>query len=95
MGSKDTVWALYIRAILLWTACVRMRFNTITGDLDMSVFAMRAWMETEAIEEALKQHTCSVERAFFFHPRELLFKYVVLPFALLCAPRTGPADQTR
>ncbi|KAH9993706.1 hypothetical protein BJV74DRAFT_760416, partial [Russula compacta] len=73
MGGKDTVWALYLRAMLLWNACVRMRHNTIIGDLDISVFAMRTWMETEAIEEALNRHTCGVERAFFFHGREFLF----------------------
>ena len=83
MGGKDTVWALYLRAMLLWNACVRMRHNTTTGDLDMSVFAMRTWMETEAIEEALNQHTCGIERAFFFHGREFLFKYVALPIALI------------
>ncbi|KAH9993709.1 hypothetical protein BJV74DRAFT_770667 [Russula compacta] len=73
MGGKDTVWALYIRTMLLWNSCVRMRHITSISDLDMSVFAMGAWIETEAIEEALNRHTCRVERAFFFHPRELLF----------------------
>jgi len=71
--GKDTVWALYNRAMLLWNACVRSRHNTSISDLDRRDFAMRAWMETEAIEKALERHTCSIERAFMFHGREFLF----------------------
>ena len=76
MGGKDTVWALYLRAMLLWNACVRMRHDATASDHDRTEFAMRTWMETEAIEKALQQHTCSIERAFMFHGREFLFKYV-------------------
>jgi len=73
MGGKDTVWALYLRAMLLWNACVRMRQDASTSDPDRRDFAMRAWHETEAIEKALQWHTCSVERAFMYHGREFLF----------------------
>ena len=37
---------------------------------------MNTWMETEAIEKALQQHTCGIERAFMYNGREFLFKYV-------------------
>jgi hypothetical protein len=73
MSGKDTVWALYLRAMLLWNACVRMRSDTSIGDLDRSNFAMQAWVETEEIEKALKWHTCGVEGAFMYHGREILF----------------------
>jgi hypothetical protein len=63
--------------MLLWNACVRMRHDANFSDLDRRDFAMRAWIETEAIEEALEWHTCSIERAFMFNGREYLFKYVV------------------
>jgi hypothetical protein len=82
MGGKDTVWALYYRAMLLWNACVRIRHDTSFSDLDRRDFAMRAWMETEAIEKALGRHTCSIERAFMFHGREYLFKCVTAPSML-------------
>ncbi|KAI9464587.1 hypothetical protein BJY52DRAFT_1114909 [Lactarius psammicola] len=72
-GGKDTVWALYLRAMLLWNACVRMRHDATASDHDRTEFAMRTWMETEAIEKALQQHTCGIERAFMFHGREFLF----------------------
>jgi hypothetical protein len=76
MSGKDTVWALYLRAMLLWNACVRMRHDTNISDLERSDFAMRAWVETEAIDKALKWHTCGVERTFMYHGGEILFKYV-------------------
>ncbi|KAN0102410.1 hypothetical protein V8E52_011968, partial [Russula decolorans] len=73
MSGKNTVWALYLRAMLLWNACVRMRQDASISDFDKRDFAMRAWIETEAIEEALQWHTCSVEKAFMYHGREILF----------------------
>ena len=76
-GGKNTVWALYLRAMLLWNGCVRMRNDTgISCDYDRSDFAMRAWIETEAIEKALQWHTCRGEGSFMYHGREILFKYV-------------------
>lgn len=74
MNGKNTVWALYLRATLLWNACVRIRQDTTMGDFDKRDFAMRAWIETEAIDEALQWHTCSVEKSFVYHGREILFK---------------------
>ncbi|KAG8995037.1 hypothetical protein FRB93_001227 [Tulasnella sp. JGI-2019a] len=36
-------------------------------------FAMRVWMETVAIENALDSHSCTTERALMYQPREFLF----------------------
>jgi hypothetical protein len=70
------VWALYNRAMLLWNACVRIRNDMSISELDRRDFAIRAWIETEAIEKALGRHTCNIEREFMFHGREFLFKWV-------------------
>ncbi|KAG8985545.1 hypothetical protein FRB93_005781 [Tulasnella sp. JGI-2019a] len=40
---------------------------------DDSDFAMRAWMETVAIEDALNSHSCITERTFVYQAREFLF----------------------
>jgi hypothetical protein len=88
MGRKNTVWALYLRAMLLWNGCVRMRHATGTSDNDRRDFAMRAWIETEAIERALEWHTCRGERSFMYHGREILFKYVKR------SPKLHPSDVT-
>ena len=86
--------------MLLWNACVRMRHDPIFSDLDRGNFAMRAWLETEAIEEALQRHTCSIERSFMFNGREFLYKYVnhchYLYTLILIRPLIGPDnDSTR
>ncbi|KAF8271585.1 hypothetical protein EI94DRAFT_1720098 [Lactarius quietus] len=73
IGGKDTVWALYLRAMLLWNACLRVRCDPTFSDDYRAEFAMRTWMATEAIEKALQQHTCGIERAFMYHGREFLF----------------------
>ena len=74
--GKDSVWALYLRAMFLWLSCLRVRSQP--GMVDSS-FAMNAWLESEAIERALNAHTCNVERAFIYHGREYLFKCVSSP----------------
>ncbi|VDB94213.1 unnamed protein product [Peniophora sp. CBMAI 1063] len=98
--GKRSVWALYLRAMLLWLACLRMRsrvegrrrrsipnessvmhgYGVYDGghsgemqDSEIAAFAMKAWLETEAIEKALNVHTCSVEPAMLYHGREYLF----------------------
>ncbi|KAG8884790.1 hypothetical protein FRB97_003311 [Tulasnella sp. 331] len=37
-------------------------------------FAMRAWMETVAIEEALDAHNCKLEQTLWYQTREYIFK---------------------
>jgi hypothetical protein len=87
LGSgKESVWALYLRAMLLWHSCVQHQQqqqhsgvsvdNDSTAAANNASFAMRAWLETEAIERALNAHTCNVERALIYYGREYLFKCV-------------------
>jgi hypothetical protein len=42
---------------------------------DKAQFAMAAWLELDAIQEALEAHTCGLERAFLYQGREVIFKY--------------------
>jgi hypothetical protein len=74
--SKETVWALYNRLMLLWHSCLRTRVDNTLSYPDKAQFAMAAWLELDAIEEALDSHTCELERAFMFQGREVIFKYV-------------------
>lgn len=71
--GRRSVWALYDRAALLWSDCVRQRDIQKT-DAEKAEVAMRTWLETEEIEEALNQHTCDIEKSFMFIGRETLFK---------------------
>ncbi|KAJ6585157.1 hypothetical protein B0H19DRAFT_1108565 [Mycena capillaripes] len=72
-SAKDTIWALYERSFLLWHACIKMRNDTTAPVADKGQFAIKAWLEADAIEEALNRHTCGIERAFIFHGREYIF----------------------
>ncbi|KAJ7300867.1 hypothetical protein DFH08DRAFT_1090418 [Mycena albidolilacea] len=56
-SPKDTIWALYDRAFLLWHACIKMRNDKSAPVLDKGQFAVKAWLEADAIEEALNRHT--------------------------------------
>ncbi|KAF9071182.1 hypothetical protein BDP27DRAFT_1219488 [Rhodocollybia butyracea] len=71
--AKDTVWALYDRSFLLWHICARVRADTSMSDVQKGEFAVKAWLETDAIEMALNKHTCGIEKAYIFQGREYLF----------------------
>jgi hypothetical protein len=73
-SAKDTIWALYDRSFLLWHACVKIRNDNSTPIAEKRQFAIKAWLEADAIEQALNRHTCDIERAFIFHGREYIFK---------------------
>uniref|UniRef100_A0A0W0FU75 Zn(2)-C6 fungal-type domain-containing protein n=2 Tax=Moniliophthora roreri TaxID=221103 RepID=A0A0W0FU75_MONRR len=73
LTSKDSVWALYDRCFLLWNSCAKMRFSRTATDNEKAQFAIRSWLEADAIENALNKHTCGIEKAFIFQGREYLF----------------------
>lgn len=74
--SKDTVWALYMRSLLLWNGCVYMRNDASMADTDKAQYAIDVWLEIDKIEVALNQHTCNIERTFMFVSRDYLFMLV-------------------
>lgn len=51
-----------------------MRHDTQATETEKARFATAAWLEVDALEEALNAHTCGLERAFLFQGREYLFK---------------------
>ncbi|KAF8527466.1 hypothetical protein BU17DRAFT_81636 [Hysterangium stoloniferum] len=71
-SPKESIWALYSRAMLLWNSCLRMRGDSVS-DSDKATFAVHAWIESTAIEEALDAHTCGCDQAFMYQGREFLF----------------------
>ncbi|KAG8747602.1 hypothetical protein FRC10_000144 [Ceratobasidium sp. 414] len=74
---QESVWALYLRAMLLWNSCLSLRkVADRMSDTERAEFAVNVWLETNTIEEALNRHTCAFERNSLFQGREYLFKYV-------------------
>ncbi|PCH40106.1 hypothetical protein WOLCODRAFT_98280 [Wolfiporia cocos MD-104 SS10] len=72
-AAKESVWSLYVRSMLLWNSCVRMRSDPTMSNADKSQYAMDTWLEINAIEEAFSRHSCEIERTFLFVSRDYLF----------------------
>ncbi|KAI0367720.1 hypothetical protein BV20DRAFT_981229 [Pilatotrama ljubarskyi] len=72
-SSKDSVWALYMRTLLLWHSCLRMRCDLSMGDAERAQYAMGAWLEIDTIEALLDRHTCMIETGFLVQVRDVLF----------------------
>lgn len=73
-SSKDSVWALYMRTLLLWHSSLRMRCDLNFSDSDRAQYAMSAWLEIDAIEVMLDRHTCVATTGFVVQMRDTLFK---------------------
>lgn len=73
-ASRNSMWALHCRTMLLWHSCVRMRHDSITSDGEKAQYGIAAWQQVEILENALNGHTCGLERSFLFQAREYLFK---------------------
>ncbi|CDO76931.1 hypothetical protein BN946_scf185006.g13 [Trametes cinnabarina] len=78
-SSKDSVWALYMRALLLWHSCLRMRCDATLCDANRAQSALRAWLEIDHIENLLDRHSCIVETGFVVQVREILFNTRIAP----------------
>jgi len=50
-----------------------MRRDSSISDSEKAQFAMTAWLESYAIDDALNKHTCDIERSYMFLGREYLF----------------------
>ncbi|KAF9049535.1 hypothetical protein BDZ89DRAFT_1154415 [Hymenopellis radicata] len=72
-SSKETIWALFDRSFLLWHGCARMRYSTTASESEKAQFAVKAWLEADAIETNLNRHICEIERSFIFQAREYVF----------------------
>ncbi|KAI0718234.1 hypothetical protein C8T65DRAFT_639443 [Cerioporus squamosus] len=69
----NSVWTLYLRSMLLLHSCVRKRADMSLSESQRAQFAMNAWLEIDALENALNQHTCDLERNMGFQAREMIF----------------------
>ncbi|CAL1706066.1 unnamed protein product [Somion occarium] len=64
-SPKDSIWALYCRSMLLWNSCMRQRDDSWSTD-ERANFAVDAWREISAVQEALDAHTCNMETALMY-----------------------------
>ena len=75
-SSKDSVWALYMRTLLMWHSCLRSRSDPNLSDADRAQYAMTTWLELDNVEAAMDRHTCDIQSGFMMQMREVLFKCV-------------------
>lgn len=80
--ARHDIWALYLRAMLLWHTGLRMRSDRAMPDLQRAQFAIDAWLEADAVEAALSLHTCNLESRLAYQAREFIFKCVVVYIGL-------------
>lgn len=59
--------------MLLWNSCMRQRDDSWSTD-ERANFAVDAWREISAVQEALDAHTCNMETALMYVSREYLYK---------------------
>ncbi|KAI1784849.1 hypothetical protein LXA43DRAFT_174761 [Ganoderma leucocontextum] len=71
--SKDSVWALYMRVMLLWHSSLRQRADASLSDADRAAYAMSAWLELDNVETCLDRHTCGIQSGYMMQMREVLF----------------------
>lgn len=62
---------------------MKMRRNVTIDDHIKGEFAVKAWLEADALEATLNRHNCGIERAFIYLAREYIFKYVFVIFYYL------------
>ncbi|CCM03520.1 uncharacterized protein FIBRA_05654 [Fibroporia radiculosa] len=72
-SPKESVWALYMRSLLLWNSCVRMYNDLSVSDAEKGRFVADTWQEIDTIEQLLSRHKCNIERTFMFVSRDYLF----------------------
>ncbi|PSS38007.1 hypothetical protein PHLCEN_2v147 [Hermanssonia centrifuga] len=73
-SPKHSIWALYCRSMLLWNSCVRYSDTSATWTTDKRAsFAIDAWRETRAIEDALDIHQCNLDTSLIYICREYIY----------------------
>jgi len=70
LSPKESVWGLYCRSMLLWNFC--NRFRSPSQDEDRAEQAHEAFIEAQAIEDALNVHTCNLDTTLIYTCREYI-----------------------
>ncbi|KAF8230754.1 hypothetical protein L208DRAFT_1438051 [Tricholoma matsutake] len=71
-STKESVWALYCRSMLLWSFCHRLG-NTSSDNDDLPELIFDAWAETQALLDSLKMHDCNLDTAIIYLCREYIY----------------------
>ena len=78
LSPKDSVWALYCRTMLLWNSCSTIQRDESLSTDERAKFAIGAFQETQALQDALDIHVCNLNTGLIYVAREYLYKCVSL-----------------
>ncbi|KAF6765530.1 hypothetical protein DFP72DRAFT_204488 [Ephemerocybe angulata] len=70
LTTKESVWALYCRSMLLWNFCNRFRHLHSTEDEGISDELAEALSEAQTIDESLDMHKCNLDTLLIYTTRE-------------------------
>ncbi|KAG6896006.1 hypothetical protein C0992_010937 [Termitomyces sp. T32_za158] len=75
-STKESVWALYCRSMLLWnfTNRLRTRIGADDGEEDKVEMVYDAWAEAQALQDGLRAHTCNLDTVLMYMCREYVYK---------------------
>lgn len=72
LSTKESVWALYCRSMLLWNFCNRFRIPS--QEEERAEQAHEAFLEAQSIEDSLTMHRCNLDTTLMYMCREYIHK---------------------
>ncbi|KAF8993841.1 hypothetical protein BDQ17DRAFT_1311941 [Cyathus striatus] len=72
LSPKESVWALYCRAMLLWNFCCRFREDSLQYE-EKAEHAHEAYVEAQMIQDALELHKCNLDTTLIYMTREYIY----------------------
>ncbi|KAF5376310.1 hypothetical protein D9615_008498 [Tricholomella constricta] len=72
-STKESVWALYCRSMLLWSFTNRLRTSVTTNDEKVELI-YDAWSEAQSLQDSLHMHECNLDTALIYMCREYVYK---------------------
>ncbi|KAG5642774.1 hypothetical protein DXG03_002119 [Asterophora parasitica] len=72
-STKESVWALYCRSMLLWNFTNQLRTKPVLND-DKVELIYEAWAEAQSLQDSLHIHECNLDTALIYMCREYVYK---------------------
>ncbi|KAG6860778.1 hypothetical protein C0995_007682 [Termitomyces sp. Mi166 len=76
-STKESVWALYCRSMLLWNFTNRLRTSTMPDDEKVELI-YDAWAEAQSLQDSLRIHKCNLDTVLMYMCREYVYKIAPL-----------------
>ncbi|KAH0589793.1 hypothetical protein H2248_005508 [Termitomyces sp. 'cryptogamus'] len=71
-STKESVWALYCRSMLLWNFTNQLRMTVLPDDEKVELI-YDAWSEAQSLQDSLRMHTCNLDTVLIYMSREYVY----------------------